>query len=477
MNNTLIEYLLFRSKSTPDGAAILNGKGQTSYKDLLIMVRKVASKFRRAGMLPGQLAISSISNKRLDWIVTLALVHEACISCSNHGYSSIDLPFSFDWYISDREVSGASTNLLIDEAWLNEVNNEPYEELNHQLFESLDSVVRLVLTSGTEGVRKAVGISSNQIKGRFNQRVMTLTQFGPEITFLPLSTIGGINNAFHTILSGSPLVCITNFDRLIKRINNRQVGMLSGSPIQLAAFIQHLEDRQISLSGRLPVVASGGGATPEALLNKIYQHLTERFINYYGSTETGGVSYYLMKKYAQEMVVGCAFPDVSAEIVNEVDEEVSVGEIGILRIKTPYMATEYFKNKVATEQAFKGGWFYPGDRARLNKRALIILSGRDSELINRGGIKINPRAPEEFILNSAFIEDAAIFPFSNDMGIQEIGLAVVPNEGFNEVSLKKEILEKFGASRVPNQIIKVKEIPRNVMGKVEKFNLKQLIKK
>ena len=141
------------------------------------------------------------------------------------------------------------------------------------------------------------------------------------------------------------------------------------------------------------------------------------------------------------------------------------------------MATEYFKNKVATEQAFKGGWFYPGDRARLNKRALIILSGRDSELINRGGIKINPRAPEEFILNSAFIEDAAIFPFSNDMGIQEIGLAVVPNEGFNEVSLKKEILEKFGASRVPNQIIKVKEIPRNVMGKVEKFNLKQLIKK
>ena len=477
MNNTLIEYLLYRSKSTPDAAAILNGKGQISYKDLLIMVRKVASKFRRAGMLPGQLAISSISNKRLEWIVTLALVHEACISCSNHGYSSIDLPFSFDWYISDREVSGASTNLLIDEAWLNEVNNEVYEELNHQLFESLDALVRLVLTSGTDGVRKAVGINSKQIQGRFNQRVMTFTQFGPEITFLPLSTIGGINNAFHSILSGSPLVCIANFDQLIKMINNRQVGILSGSPIQLAAFIQYLEDRQISLSNNLPAVASGGGGTPEVLLNKIYQHLTEHFINYYGSTEVGGVSYYLMKKYVQEMVVGCAFPDVSAEIVNEVDEEVSVGEIGILRIKTPYMAQEYFKNKVATERAFKSGWFYPGDRARLNKRGLIVLSGRDSELINRGGIKINTRAIEEFILSTAFIRDAAIFPFSNPMGIQEIGLAVVANKGFEAGSLKKKINDKFGASRVPSQIVEVKKIPRNVMGKVEKLNLNQLIKK
>ena len=62
------------------------------------------------------------------------------------------------------------------------------------------------------------------------------------------------------------------------------------------------------------------------------------------------------------------------------------------------VANEYFNNHEATAVSFKEGWFYPGDRGRSNENGLLFLTGREREIINRGGVKIDPVNVDEDVL-------------------------------------------------------------------------------
>ena len=42
------------------------------------------------------------------------------------------------------------------------------------------------------------------------------------------------------------------------------------------------------------------------------------------------------------------------------------------------------------EQSQHGGWFRTGDLGRLTPEGNLLLTGRVKEMINRGGVKINP---------------------------------------------------------------------------------------
>jgi acyl-coenzyme A synthetase/AMP-(fatty) acid ligase len=141
------------------------------------------------------------------------------------------------------------------------------------------------------------------------------------------------------------------------------------------------------------------------------------------------------------------------------------------------MALFYYKNPEATYKSFKDGWFYSGDRGFLNADGSLILSGRNDELINRGGVKIDPYLIDQFLIDYPGIKDAAAFEVQNTIGISDIGLALVVPENFNLEKLKLELLKKFGRSGIPNQFYNLQKIPRNQMGKIMRFELTQTLSK
>ena len=133
------------------------------------------------------------------------------------------------------------------------------------------------------------------------------------------------------------------------------------------------------------------------------------------------------------------------------------------------MACEYFKNPEATAKCFKDGWFYPGDRGRLNKNGLLFLTGRQSEIINHGGVKIDPVTIDEHLLAYPGIEDAAAFGFMGKSGFEQVATALVAKEDFDIPALHSGLVKKFGA---PVCFVRVKQIPRNQMGKVVRGQLR-----
>jgi acyl-coenzyme A synthetase/AMP-(fatty) acid ligase len=165
--------------------------------------------------------------------------------------------------------------------------------------------------------------------------------------------------------------------------------------------------------------------------------------------------------------------DATVEVTDETGGPLPFGREGIIRIKTPYIIHGYHNDPENTAKFLKDGWFYPGDVGRMTKHGWLILSGRHDEIINSGGVKIDPTPLDRFLLDYAGIQDAAVVGLENATGIQEIAAAVVASGDFDMRALRTELQKTFGAQRAPTLYFKVEKIPRNQAGKVMRAVMKQ----
>jgi non-ribosomal peptide synthetase component E (peptide arylation enzyme) len=90
----------------------------------------------------------------------------------------------------------------------------------------------------------------------------------------------------------------------------------------------------------------------------------------------------------------------------------------------------YFGNAQANRVAFAGdGWFKTGDLARRRADGAYQITGRVKDIINRGGIKINPADIEALIDRHPAVLQSAIAPVPDPVLGEKACLFVVPKPG------------------------------------------------
>ena len=99
-----------------------------------------------------------------------------------------------------------------------------------------------------------------------------------------------------------------------------------------------------------------------------YRLLGLNLVQGYGLTETSPVVAIGTNKYYKIGSIGKSVPSVEAKIVN-----VGKDGIGELIVKGPSIMLGYFGDKKATKDAFKQGWFYTGDLAKIDDEGYIYL--------------------------------------------------------------------------------------------------------
>jgi cyclohexanecarboxylate-CoA ligase len=114
--------------------------------------------------------------------------------------------------------------------------------------------------------------------------------------------------------------------------------------------------------------------------------------------------------------LGGTTPTFEARMVLESGELARDGEDGELEIRGCSVIAGYFNNADANRTAFTGdGWFKTGDLAVRDAGGNIRITGRAKDLINRGGIKINPVDIEAVIDRHPSVLMSAIAPIPDDV--------------------------------------------------------------
>ena len=84
---------------------------------------------------------------------------------------------------------------------------------------------------------------------------------------------------------------------------------------------------------------------------------------------------------------------------------------GELEVRGAFVFAGYFNNDEANLATMReGGWFRTGDLAKIDQDGNVYLTGRVKDIINRGGIKINPIDVEALVDDHPKVQFSAIVP-------------------------------------------------------------------
>ena len=205
------------------------------------------------------------------------------------------------------------------------------------------------------------------------------------------------------------------------------------------ALLNHLKNAK--------VVLIGGSAIPEDLLAK-GRAAGINLITTYGMTETSGGCVYN----------GQALPGI----------EMRIGQT--IEIKSPTLATTYLGNEALWNQKFKDGYFITDDLGRLEGKNLIITGRRDDVIIS-GGLNISLSEIEKSISESFPQIDSAAFGLTDPEWGASLNLAIVGE--VNEADINQLLHSKYGVK--PKRILKLKELPKSALGKINRGELASMV--
>ena len=97
----------------------------------------------------------------------------------------------------------------------------------------------------------------------------------------------------------------------------------------------------------------------------------------YGSAEAGVTA--AAPAHAVAGIPGAAgfvTPGTTVQIVDAAGSALAPGQEGLIRIKSDIGVDGYLGGAAQTAQAFRSGWFHPGETGTLDADAMLVVTGR-----------------------------------------------------------------------------------------------------
>jgi acyl-CoA synthetase (AMP-forming)/AMP-acid ligase II len=470
----LADALDIHARARPGHSALVDGDLVVTYAAFTARVRRMAAWLveRRP---PADRPVGVWLKDTIEHLVTLYALARAGIAI---------LPMDIRWTTDEaRNVArhfGASLVLVEPDAPPLDglVSATPGEApADYQVFPS-DATAPFVLSlsSGTTGRPKGPLITHAQFLARFRTHWINLGLNGRDrfVSATPLYFGGGRTFAMSVLFAGGTVILKpppTAPEELVACVARHRATSLFLVPTQFRRLLALTDADLAPLRGLHLLLSSGAPLVPEERV-AIRDRLSANFFEYYASTEGGGVSLLTPDDLANRATtVGRPVFGVEVEIVDDQDQPVPAGETGSLRYRGPGCATAYHADPEASAEAFRDGWFYPGDLASLDEDGFVTLRGRRKEVIIRGGVNIHP-VDIEAALNAHpdVAESAAIGMPSAEFG-EEVAAFVRLHRPVGVEALVAFARARLARPKWPSLVVVVEDMPRNSAGKVLKREL------
>jgi acyl-coenzyme A synthetase/AMP-(fatty) acid ligase len=215
----------------------------------------------------------------------------------------------------------------------------------------------------------------------------------------------------------------------------------------------------------LRVVEITGAPCPTRLRTLARRHLCETLTAAAGCMEGGRLASGPM---GDDPIVPLRLQSgVEAEALDAEGHALPAGETGHLRYRTPGMVAGYDDAPELSAEMFRDGWFHSGDIGQVSTQGWLMLTGRDRDLINLGGVKLAPFVVEDVLLTLPGVTDAAAFAVPDADGLDQLWAAIAAPR-----VIPTHELAAFCAAhldgRTPRAILQVPAIPRNPAGKIRR---------
>ena len=270
---------------------------------------------------------------------------------------------------------------------------------------------------------------------------------------------------------------VENFFNIIEHY---KVTSFSAVPTALGALL-NVESSHNDLSS-LKYAFSGAAPIPVETFKKFQDKTGLKLLEAYGLTEgTCASSMTPFENRARIGSIGMRLPfsEVVVAILDDKDNFLRVAqtnEIGVLALRGPNVFSGYLEEK-HNEKIWINiegkNWLNSGDLGRQDEDGYLWLTGREKELIIRGGHNIDPKSIEEPLASMAGVElVAAVGRPDSYAGEVPVAYVTVSSDDINEQAVlefaKQHIQER---AAIPKAVYIIKHMPVTAVGKIFKPQL------
>ena len=353
---------------------------------------------------------------------------------------------------------------------------------------SPDDAINIQFTSGTTGRPKGATLSHRSIINNAisTARAMHLTPEDVLCIPVPLyHCFGMVLGNLAAISYGAKMVFPSEgFDPVatLEAVQTERCTALHGVPTMFSAMLDHPEFYRFDLR-TLRTGIMAGSLCPEPLMDRVIQDMHCRDITIaYGMTETSPVSFQSDRDDTparRSSTVGRIQPHVECRVVNKEGKTLPIGQKGQLLTRGYLVMKGYWNDSEFTSEAIHDGWMQTGDLATIDAEGYCKITGREGDMLIRGGENVYPVEVENLLISHPDITAVQVFGLPDARLGEEVGAWIIlrPGASLTVDALRDWCKKKISPFKVPRHIRFADDMPLTATGKPQKFKMKDKMSK
>ena len=319
------------------------------------------------------------------------------------------------------------------------VENERAAEVVEQIHAGDPECVVAVLTSGSTGNPKVVGLSGPALAASITASLVRLrARRGASWSLLlPLHHIAGVQVLLRAALNDGEVGGIDD-----------EVDFTAIVPTQLQRAL-HGDQRLLTHLRACRSVLVGGSALAPSL-RQAAADADVNIVTTYGMSETAG---------------GCIYDGRPLDGV-----QVRIDSDGRIALHGPMLALGYLNDPAAQQEAFVGNWFRTSDLGSW-QHGVLRVAGRADAVINSGGEQLSLPAVERVLLEHPLVIDAIAAGAPDQTWGERLVVGVVASGAVSLAQLRDHVTDHLDRVHAPRGLIVLREIPKTSLGKPDRAAL------
>lgn len=513
LNSDLI-YRILEKRATVRATFIEWNDERFGYQSLLDDVRKWCGLFDARGLALGTNIVILTGNERIAVSVFIAALLDGYVpimlssempSVRAKAISELTKPALMvvdqssianeDWISPDRVVEVSSAPRLSDTLIGRLRRAGPANTSADNLLRAFggrrprcsskpDDLAYILFTSGTTSAPKGVMVTHRNLFAHLE----TLSRI---YAYADTSAIFNCTSLAHADgLAQGLLLSLANGCRLIRppafspqtlelqlnRIRAHRATHFITVPTILSLIDRYARHDDYFEADEFVALISSAAKLEEQLWFRLERRFKRPVYNMYGLTETVAGALYTGSgsDFGPLGTIGKPI-DIDVQLVCADGTLTNDGDLGEIWLRGENVSPGYFANAAATTERYDGDWLKTGDLAIRRTDGAYEIRGRLNNIINSGGLLINPQELDEILASHpAVVESASIGLPDDDFGEMAVS-AVKLDTNVNEIELIEYCSRFLEPKKVPKRILIVRSIPRGDAGKPQLEQLRALL--
>ncbi|NKI16102.1 long-chain-fatty-acid--CoA ligase [Spongiibacter sp. KMU-166] len=348
-----------------------------------------------------------------------------------------------------------------------------------------DDTAWQIYTSGTTGVPKGVEMVHGGIMNmRLCEHLEPAYTWGPEDRYLfcvPSFHLLGLGLSMQAMYNGAAIVIATQFDptEVLQLINEQKPTLAGVAPVMLQFLLDHPETDNTDFSCVREIMYAGSPISM-GLLKRAMEKIPCKFMQFYGSTESGGAITLLrpddhdLSNEKRLTSCGKPLPLIDIRIVDGDGNVLGANQPGEMLIKLPSIAKSYWRKAKAWDEVYSDGWYKSGDVGYFDEDGYFYIVDRAKDMIVTGGENVYSTEVENCLSLHPDIAASAVIGVPSEKWGEEVKALVIPRPGSTPsadeiINYCKENLANY---KCPKSVEFVEDFPRTGAGKVSKKDLR-----